>query len=724
MRDATRKPLYKFHKTALALVVAMPAAAAQAEEERLVLEEVTVTAQKREESLQDTPISLAAFDSRELEVKGVHDLTDLRGNVPNLQMTPHPNNAATTRIYMRGVGMNDEQITQDASTAVYIDGVYVARSQGLAMEVADVERIEVLRGPQGTLYGRNATGGAINFVTVAPQLDEWSFKQQLSSGSRGLFRSRSTINAPIGDTAAARFSYLTSQQEGFVDNPGSGEDRYGERDRDAWRADLRWQPTHELELRYSYDQSDIGDTPSFVAAVPLYPEVAERPERGSDAVEELQANDVTSSGHSLITTWDISPDITLKSITAYRELENFQNMDFHSGVFSPAPIYKNASQRNQEQFSQEIQLLGDALDNRLEYILGLYYFEEEADTSSRTLIPSSDVASYRVGEIENTATAVFGQGTWTPGILEDRLHLTLGLRSSRDERQARRATATELLDRGMIIPGVDDDGSNDFDRISPSLVAAFDLSERVNLYAKVVDGYKTGGYNVRASSAEMFARGFDEETLVSYELGIKSQLWDDRLRLNAAVFQSDYEDIQINVQSDPDDPRITDVLNAGVATVQGLELDLTALITDGLTANLRYGYLDADYEEIIDASGADIADNFRFVESPTHSVVADLDYRVPVSFGTLAANLGYSWQDDKFTSSGIDDGRYIVGDYALLNARLSLSDIDFAGGSLRAALWGKNLQDEEYYVAHFSLGVPSAVFGEPRSYGLDVIYEY
>ncbi|NUP90900.1 MAG: TonB-dependent receptor [Candidatus Sumerlaeia bacterium] len=202
------------------------------------MDEVVVTAQKREESLQDTPISIVAFTPEDLEQKGITGLTDLRSLVPNVQMTPHPNGAATTMINIRGVGITDDQITQDPSVAVYLDGIYVARSQGLAMDIAELARVEVLRGPQGSLYGRNAKGGAVNFITLPPTLGEWEFKEQLSFGNRDWFRNRTAVNVPLGSSVAARLSYLNMSQDGYVRNLGTNVARFGDRDREAWRAEV------------------------------------------------------------------------------------------------------------------------------------------------------------------------------------------------------------------------------------------------------------------------------------------------------------------------------------------------------------------------------------------------------------------------------------------------------------------------------------------------------
>lgn len=695
-------------------------ASAFAAERKAVLEEVIVTAQKKEESLQDTPISLNSFNSAALEAKGINNLEDLRSNVPNLQITPHPNSAGTARIFIRGIGNNDDQITQDPSVAVYLDGVYLARSQGLVMDVADVERIEVLRGPQGTLYGRNATGGAINTVTARPDTEVLEFSQVFSGGSRNLQRSKTSLNLPINDRLALRLAYLAMEQDGFVENLGTDIDNFGDRDRSAWRADLLWLANDALELRYSADRSVIDDSPAYVVPVALHPEQAERPHAGDPAVRNVLANEIISSGHSLSLEWTLSDYTTLRSITAFRELDHFQNQDFGTGVFGPFALFKNQRETDQQQWSQELQLLGDLPAAGISYIAGLYLFDEEADSQSVTLTPRDARTSNE--SIDNQALAVFGQGTWTPDTLDSRLHLTLGARWSKDERRASlgKTTAPANASDGQST------GKISFTDFSPSAVAAFDLSDDVNVYAKLVRGYKTGGFNTRASSFESFDRGFDEETLLSFELGIKSQFWDNRLRLNAAAFRSDYDDIQINVQSDPNDPSRTDVLNAGKASVDGAEMELTIVPLPGLEVVAKYAYLDGDYDEIKEADGDDIADQFRYPNAPQHSYSLDLEYLLPpLPVGDLSVRAGYTWQDEKYTSSTIDTGRFIVDNYGLLNARIALSNIPLPAGSLSIAAWGKNLEDKEYYIAHFDLRVISAaMFGEPRSYGFDLRYDF
>ena len=722
----------RFLTAAAPLALAIPASAAAqavddaAEQPADQVAEIIVTAQKREESLQDTPISIAVLGDEALEQRGINSVTDLlSGAVPSLRIIPLSGRASSLSIGMRGIAPIDaSQISRDPAVGIYIDGVYLGRVQGLGTELADVERIEVLRGPQGTLYGRNATGGAINFITKRPTLGRFGVKGQASIGNFDMRKLKASVNVPVGERLAARFSFLDVHQDGFVDNLGTGVERFGDKDRRAYRADVFFEPLDALRLRYAYDRSEIDDTPVFVAFSPLHPLVADRPSASSPAVRDLLRNDIVTQGHALTAEWDPFETLTVRSISAYRKLDNFQNQDYLSGVLSPNPLQKNQSRLLQDQFSQELQLVGSALDRQIEYVLGGYYFEEDGDNFSNSFSPPTATRSFTTSTIDNRSYAVFGQATWSPEFLEQRLHLTVGARQSWDRREATLARSTQV-GAGPVtpVPGVGD-GRRKFDDFSPSFTAAYDVSDDVNVYAKAVRGYKSGGFNVRASSIARFNQGFEPETLWSYEAGLKSQFLDDTVRLNLAAFHSKYRDIQINVQSDPTNARITDVLNAGSATVNGIEADLTLAPSRDFRVALNYGYVDAKYDEILDARGVDISPNFRFTQTPKHSLAADVTYDLPpLPIGQLTANANWTMQSDKFSSSTISGGKFIIGDYGLLNGRLTLSEIPGLE-QVRVALWGRNLTDKEYYVFQFNIGRPGAIFGEPRTYGVDLIVEF
>ena len=704
---------------ALATAVAAPAGA-QNQRTSAGVEEVIVTAQKREESLQDTPISILAFSSKALENRGIKGVADLQADVPGLTINEHPNSASTVRLIMRGIGQANDQITYDPKVSIYVDGVYMARFQGLSAEMADLERIEVLRGPQGVLYGRNSTGGAINFITKAPQLGAFGFRQDLTIGNRDRQYSRTRLNIPLGDAAAAELSFLRMSEDGFIRNAGSGVSRFGDKDRRAWRAAFLWQPNERLDLRYTFDRSEMEDTPVWMGQVPLYPAQARRPKASSPTVTDLIPNDITGQGHNLTATFDVSDTLTLKSITGYRELDNFTYMPYHPGVLAPPPFLINIVDTHQKQLSQEFQLIGTAFDSRLQYVGGLYYFDESANSSDTNLVPLQNIRIDRSTSADNVAYAVFSQATYTPEAFSRRLHLTLGARYSWDERKATKQDTT-TLPGGTVVPAPFGVADRDFGEFSPSGVIAYDINDDINVYAKAVKGYQTGGFNLTASTLERFSEGFKPEFAESYELGLKSFWLDNRLRVNAALFTTDRKDMQVSVP-DPNNLSVTDMFNAGKATVKGLELDVTARPIPALNLSLSYAWLDARFDRILNNAGEDVKYLYAYDQAPRHKATATAEYEWPhTRFGTPTASVTYNYQHKMIAST--TRGIYID-TYGLLDARLSLTEIPVNGGNLRFSLWGRNLTDEDYYTFHFSYVVPTAMFGAPRSYGADLSLEF
>lgn len=720
----------KFLRQPLAIAVAVIASAVVPDmvqaEESIRIEEIVVTAQKREESLQETPISLAAFQADDLEMKRIDGIEDLYAYVPNLNFTPHPNSANTALIYIRGVGIIDDQMTQDPSVGVYLDGVYLARAQGLSIDVADIERIEVLRGPQGTLYGRNSTGGAVNFITKAPSLEAFAFRQSLSVGSRDLIESKTSINLPVTDSLAMKIAFLRSVQDGFVTNKGTGASRFGDRDRTAYMIDALWRPTDDIDVRYVFDKSQIDDSPAYMSLTGGGYKIGKRPKRSSSAVRGLRDNDNETKGHALTVSWRLSDELSFKSITSYRRLDSVNYQDYLTGAVAPLPFFITDYSQDQKQVSQEFQIAGDLLDGAMRYILGAYYFKEEADGFDLITIPMTNQVVNRIVDIENKAYAIFGQIGYRPEMFDQRLEVTLGGRWSRDNRKAIMRQAYGALE-GPLYPAPNvGDGDNEFNNFSPSLVVSYEFNDHINGYLKYVDGYKTGGFNIRASTIARFNEGYDNEELGSYEIGLKSRWLDDRVQVNFAAFYSDYKDIQVNVLSDPHNTSISDVLNAGKATIQGLELDALALLTRHLSVGFSYGYVDADFKEVKAANGEEMKSLFRFIHVPRHNYVINVNYEVKnMGIGDLRATLTYSWQDDELSDTPRNFGRrYGIPAYGLLNGRIAYGGIEALGGDLEFGLWGKNLTDKDYLLVHINPGLPAGFHGAPRSLGFDVTYRY
>lgn len=698
------------------------------------LDEVIVTAQKKEESLQQAPISIVAFGSETLARQGIEDIADLRGKVPNLELGPFSLSQTSLRLYIRGIGISDVQITQDPSVGVYVDGVYMARSSGLSMSFPELERIEVLRGPQGTLYGRNSTGGALNMLTTRPDASAASYKLKLGAGnfdSRDLY---ARANLPLNDDAAVRVAFLRSTMDGGVENTGEGKD-FGSQDRRAGRFDLRWRPVDNLTIDYGFDYAKVRDVSLFYqGTIPstALPAIAadivygkSRRDKASQ-FKPVEPNDTMVRGHALTLAWELG-DITLKSITAYREIDDTIRQDFSAG-YPYLTLYASETGTEQSQFTQELQVLGDTAGGQLSYIAGLYYFSEDAESVNvgEIFVPN---ATYNRSTADNSAAAIFGQLTYSPDAFDKRLHITLGSRFSRDHREA----SVDVVDN-TVPAAFTGKGDKRFSKFTPSFVLEYDTSVNTHVYGKVSTGYKTGGFNVRSGSAADFERGFDEENLTAYELGFKGEFFEQRLRVNAATFLSKYDDVQLNVAvPGQTNAALTDTLNAGKADIQGAELDITAALAEGLTLSASYAYIDADYKEVKDPVQGDIADQFQFNNTPQSSYSVALDYLFPaLSFGEASFNVNYTWQDSMVSNPRVSqEAGSKVGSYGLLGARLNLAHVRMggSGAELAVGVWGKNLTDEDYMVdavASFDTlhAVGLGAFGMPRTVGVDVTFSY
>jgi iron complex outermembrane receptor protein len=788
------------------------------------LEEIVVTAERRVASLQDTPISIEAFNEEAIEQRGIRGVQDLGGQVPGLTLEPFPTHNATLRLFIRGVGINDAQLTQDPAVGVYIDGVYVARSVGLALDVADLERIEVLRGPQGTLYGRNTTGGAVNLITRKPHLDGFSMAHTLTGGSRNRLSGRSSFNLPLGDTLAASVAVLGSQHDGFVDNTGPGGD-FGDREEFAARFALRWTPLSGLIADYAYDHSDMryynaafqpvllpqtnkGAAELFKPYAVSQSVYADRRLESLATGMPMEQSGTRINGHALTLALPLGAH-ELKYIGGYRDLRDLQYADLGGGAGSttyrvdthaydgPAALIANGGPTplviptvTQEQWSHELQLSGALFDDGLQYVVGVYHFTEDAredrnrlnhnfssiipldqldelSTSLPELDPLLGLGGIDFNQVEvlklvnlvnldwmidNEAFAAFGQATWTPPLFGERLHLTAGYRHSRDQRRAEKFRISDtylevqLNGTGIAVPLSSAEifdrvpAARRFDDDAISLVAAFDISDTLNVYAKSVESYKSGGFNVRdpnvsGATADPaygigFTDGFAPEFVHSLELGMKSEWLNRRLRANLAAFQADYDDMQINFLI-PGTISDTKTINAGEARMRGIELDLTALLTPDLMLLADYAFLDAEVEEVIDPSGANVADLYPFTSAPRHSGVLAADWTAWRSdWGELRAFVSYNYTAERQGQVITEDRRGLtsIPAYGLWNARVAAAGLRVGtDGTLDIALQARNLADKAYPVIAID-NTPHAdravVWGDPRYIGLELVYRY
>lgn len=724
------------YKTGLALAVAAVAGNATVALAAPMLEEVVVTAQKREQSLQDTPIAISAFNSQQLEELNITSLDDLNGYVPSFQAPPFAASSASPTISIRGMGNIDVQTTKDGTVGVYLDGVALGRVTGLSLDVADLERIEVLRGPQGTLYGRNTTAGAINYITRKPH-DEWGFKQRFTVGNYNHWASQTDLNIPVADNFFVKLGYMRTHTDGWVENQNQtlpNQVDPNAQDNEAATIALRWQATDNFTIDYAYDYSDLDYGNGYYQVVASPDAINQGTAIASTDRQDtallakgMEESNVKAKGNNLTLTWDVG-NITLKSITGYRELDSTLSQNYLDGLQFP-PVtqlpgeFTQTWPLDQHQFSQEFQIIGSALDGGLEYVAGLYYWKEsgsEAKLSNFGTVDFPFIDSWSI-DAEAQSAAVYGQTTWHPNILDQRLGITLGLRYTEDNREADKT----FIQSDLLFPAPTTDpihAENDFSNTSGQIIIDYAFTDNLNSYLKYATGYRAGGFNAGALPGD-FEQGFDPEDVQSGELGLKSTLWDQRISLNVSAYYNQYSDLQVDAFIPPSHSR-TD--NAGEATIQGIEVEWVVRLTEGLTFDGFYAYMDAEFDEY-NVGGADISDGLPVPNAPDNQAKAGLEYAFgKTSFGQFTARVDYLWQDEFWSNTDITNKNDA---YGLWNARLQLVDIPLPKGDIRVALWGKNLTDEEYTVltTDFSGGfgtVVAAQYGMPRTYGMDLIYEF
>ena len=762
-RIANRKPCLKQLILAVSgfvigvgsLVLPTPAIA----EAQVILEEVIVTAQKREQSLQETPISITAFDATSIETQRIRDITDVSANTPNVQVVESPAGNAGATVAIRGSVTINPAITWEPTVGMYLDGVFLGKNVGGVFDIAELERVEVLRGPQGTLYGKNTVGGAINLITRKPS-GEFSSKVRIGGGNENYREGYLSIDTPaIGipgegiGSLAANISGLIEQRDGFYDNvddpfgnPLAGprsSDEFNDVDNKAGRIAVAWEITENLRVDYSYDQSKKDAQPAMgqlTFAIPLTPEqfppagfnpVALGLDRylvptdnragvlGNDS-SYYERSDV--SGHGLTLSWDTFElgflgDVTWKSITAWRDMKYDDAIDIDG---SPIDLLHTERDIDYDQSSQEFQVVGKT--ETVDYVFGLYYFREKGDVFN----PISFFAAFgsptanNFYGLDNKSTAGYGQIDWRPAALNDKLTLSLGARWTREEKDSYIRHLPSALPE---IPYTE--ASDEWTNTSPGFTVIWAATEDTNLYLRFANGWKSGGFNGDASTREDFLKVYDPETVTSVEGGIKSR-FADRLQLNLTLFRNKIDDMQFSV-FDGGSSASSTVANAGKATVKGLEVEFVARATENLLITANYGYLDTRYDEFLDR-GVDVSNQRDFPYAPSNTASLGLDWRIArMNWGALDLRVDYSYMDEHVVYTGpIQNLSSTIDSYSLLNGRLALSELRVTdNSSLIVSIWGRNLTDEEYRRNTIPVG-PWTVsyFGNPRTYGIDVTFNF
>ncbi|EED31834.1 TonB-dependent receptor [gamma proteobacterium NOR5-3] len=754
-RTPVRKPLIAATTFASLLLsaAASPLVSAQSQEPSLALEEVLVTARRRAENLQDVPIAVTALSGDALRLAGAQDLTELAQSIPSVTLEPSRATNTTLTAFIRGVGQQDPLAGFEQGVALYLDDVYLARPQGALLDIYDVERIEVLRGPQGTLYGRNAVGGAIKYVTRRLS-DEVQANVRASYGTYNQADLVGTVSVPVSDSFRVGATVASFNRDGFGDNLFTGGEQY-DKDIFGYRLSAEWEPSEDILVRVAYDNTD--DQSSAVAGWRPYPgAISGTPSPSSVFDTNAGAsvlpttagingnNQVESEGWMASVDWNVSDTMTLRSITAGREDLTESVIDFDSLAspdFDAPVIYDN------EQFSQEFQLLWNT--DRVNLVLGYYYLDAEASNDFDVvlgLLAPGGLTAYTGGTVETKSWSVFGDLTYE---LTDRWSLSVGGRYTEDERTADIFRGTYLgtgspffgNDSAILLAATSDyEAQRTYYDFSPRANLSYALSDDIKIYGGYSQGWKAGSFDPRGANFATPAveQGFDPEELDSWEVGVKSTWWGGRAITNVALFYSDYQDMQIpgsvGVDSDGDgvnDSFVGTVTNAGQSEISGLEIEGNLLFTENFSMQFSASLLDASFKEYL-VGGVDVSSDRDIQNTPEEMAFVGLSYNTDLAGGTLLINTNYSYKGDvqqfEIAAADIDQEAY-----GLLNA-----SIVWTSGDERwlVGLHGKNLTDEEYRTAGYCFGTsgcPSALglennttvfFGPPTTGFVTVEYRF
>ncbi|MGQ9425013.1 TonB-dependent receptor [Gilvimarinus sp. F26214L] len=708
------------------------------------IEEVVVTARRRTENMQDVPVAVSAFTADALERRGVTDITELQQQVPNTTLQVSRGTNTTLTAYIRGIGQQDPLWGFEPGVGIYIDDVYVARPQGAVLDILDLENVEVLRGPQGTLYGKNTIGGAVKYQTrtlgndpsfhFTGRAGSYNQRDVLVSGSLPLIEDKLFI----GGGAA------TLKRDGFGEFRNTGDDNYN-KDVTTGHVKVQWNAADNLQVTLSGDKTeDNGNprggyrlTPSLVTGQQPYNDVYD-----SD-ISLSGDNEVTTQGASLRLAWQIDDALELKSITASREGDTYTSIDFDA---TAEPSFDVPAVYDDEQFTQEFQVSYSG--DQLSMVGGLYYFEGDACGAFGVVLGLVGVTAENGGCVHTESYSAYAQASYD---FSNALSVTVGGRYTDDVKDAdvyRYVFAGTKLPNQYAVPAAiqsDFSGEEDWAEFSPHVGVQYRFNDDVMAYGSYTSGFKSGGFDMRADQSlnPSAHEPFDPEIVDSYEVGLKSTLLDSRLRLNAALFYNDYTDMQITVQRAVGvGTYVSQVINAGESKMKGLELEAVAALTERLNLTAMIGYIDAEFVTVdtydpVQRKVVDVSDEWVISNTPEWTANLGLSYSADIA----------GWQSEWRVGAVYRDGMHIFevpsaldeGSYTLLNADLVFTS---PGGNWLLGLHGKNLGNEEYRIAGYNFPASfdsdgtvtepglggedtvTAFYGDPRTVMLSVGYQF
>jgi len=817
-----------------------------------MLEEVVVTARKREESLQETPLAVSAFTGDSLQELGINDISDLTKVVPNIDMYSGNGTTGSGNIFIRGIGARNTGVNFDSGVGVYVDGVYVSRADGAVLDNVDVQSVQVLRGPQGTLFGKNTTGGAILYATNRPD-EEYGGHAEVRAGNYDQLDSKLTVNVPIiGDKLMSRFSLYETKSDGYVHseipdnlppqaagNTPFVEDEYNDTDRWGGQAQLRWVAADDLlfDLNYNYgktDQKARGQNCELVNGVPgtgwqadlqdgfiVIPStglsIAEWCEMnqnlGKDKImTNLSPNLYRAEVNTLALTadWEINDKLNFKSITAGRNTEGGEvnELDASGIALLGRTNYagNGAAERNTDAYSQEFQFAGNAFDEKLDYVFGVYGFYEETDKGAATsptgpffdTLGNVNQAFYLSNRTElltkNSSASAFSQADWH---FDEYWTLTLGARYTWEERKLTRrfrtpdvatlATTGDAVNSfstfyvfpsgpdtfnpnhlytdidpatGQVDPLADQTQRYNKSKVTPmgSIQRTFDgvgFMDFGNAYATISNGFLSGGLTDTVDTVTGLMGEYKPEEVWNYEVGFKMDAWEHKLRLNTALFYTDYKDRQLTTIRISPEGRISGALiNAESSYISGIEMEAIVLPVENLqiTANVTFNESDikkydderissytpgSDIPEgcsLISVSGAGNVLNCPIDRSdeglprlPDSVFYLAAQYTFETEYGSVVPLLSWSYRtnlDNCFDASSCISGLYKV-DQEDVSARLTWNSPDMVW---RVTAFGNNLTDDRYITGGTPLvdvtSTAGTIYNQPRTYGVEAAYTW
>ena len=735
---------------AVSLLASVPAMAQEAAatdaggQKTTTLDSVKVTARKREETLQEVPVAVTAFTADALDKLNVEDLSDLDAQVPNLTIYAARGSSSTLTAYIRGVGQSDPLWGVDPGVGIYMDDVYIARPQGALLDVFDVDRIEVLRGPQGTLYGKNTIGGAIKYISKGLRSD-FNGYGSVTIGNYGQRDIKAAVGGGFGGSEylRGRISVADLHRDGFGENLITGEQVSDKKIR-AIRANLGAYVTDAFDLQFAFDHVDDSSgvrgaqmlranpfdalfTPATGPFLPLASRYDVR--NGMPNV-----NDTTLSGASITANFRMNDDWSFKYVLAKRESDTETNIDFDT---TPDRIADVKAFYSDEQVTHEVQANYDA-GGRMRGVLGFYKFDGEA--GGQVL---NNFFNLSFGDTQGTVytESIAAYADWTFDV-SDKFSIDAGVRWTSEDKHAvvkniGYTDATFSKPSGVVAAAFDK--TINFKNLSPKISLDYQITPDIMAYGLASRGFKSGGYNIRAQATAVprSAEPFQDEQVDSFEVGTKMGLFDQRLFLNLSAFHNKYKDIQLSIFTEYTTAQGTkaffgDFTNAGEGTVNGFEAEYQWLATDSFSVTGNLAWLDAKFDTYM-FKNVNIANQQEFTNAPEFSGALNLEYRTDIgAAGSLTARIGYAYQSSVVATTEVVKDPVTLATvqpitqdgYGLVNAGV----IWKANDAWTVSLQGSNLTDKAYrttgYNLYAALGVHTAFYGPPRQYSLTVKYDF